>query len=254
MTSVWQSWLGKYYTPFSCSVAIKRIYINVPMAIFVPLTAAFTNQKTMMHGVRSTSITLRRVGTSKGRGKHKRGQRRHCKARDTARCRIRQSGARHRGAPDRDAPDTTGRQTGMRILIEINRGTWTEVWGNRLVLCFVERWEGPRRVPQAGTVSPQHWRLAGGSLESPSMETPLSTWRRWQPPAPFLRQPQPVIPTKKNTSQRTQKHADSIYTDDPSEETRQAVRRAENIARKVCMASIFPEWLTDWKNKGERAV
>lgn len=84
-------------------MAIKRIYINVPMAIFVPLTAAFTNQKTMMHGVRSTSITLRRVGTSKGRGKHKRG---HCKARDTARRRTRQS-ALHRGALDRDAPDTT---------------------------------------------------------------------------------------------------------------------------------------------------
>lgn len=75
------------------------------MAIFVPLTAAFTNQKTMMHGVRSTSITLRRVGTSKGRGKHK--QRRHCKARDTARRRTRQS-ALHRGALDWDAPDTTG--------------------------------------------------------------------------------------------------------------------------------------------------
>lgn len=87
-------------------MAIKRIYINVPMAIFVPLTAAFTNQKTMMHGVRSTSITLRRVGTSKGRGKHKRGQRRHCKAQDTARRRTWQS-ALHLGALDRDAPDTT---------------------------------------------------------------------------------------------------------------------------------------------------
>lgn len=93
------------------------------MAIFVPLTAAFTNQKTMMQGVRFTSITLRRVGTSKGRGKHKRGQRRHCKAQDTARRRTWQS-ALHLRALDRDAPDTTGgRQTGMRILIEINRGT-----------------------------------------------------------------------------------------------------------------------------------
>lgn len=35
------------YTLFSCSVAIRerRIYINVPMAVLVPLTAAFINQK-----------------------------------------------------------------------------------------------------------------------------------------------------------------------------------------------------------------
>lgn len=45
-------------------MAIKHIYINVPMAVFVPLTAAFTNQRQVMHrGVRSTGITLRRVGT-----------------------------------------------------------------------------------------------------------------------------------------------------------------------------------------------
>lgn len=35
------------YTLFSCSVEIRerRIYINVPMAVLVPLTAAFINQK-----------------------------------------------------------------------------------------------------------------------------------------------------------------------------------------------------------------
>lgn len=91
-----------------------------------------------------------------------------------------------RGAGQGCARHHGGRQTGMRILIEINRGTWTEVWGNRLVLCFVERWEGPRRVPQAGTVSPQHWRLAGGSLGSPSMETPLSTMAEMAAPCTFL--------------------------------------------------------------------
>lgn len=50
------------------------------MAVFVPLTAAFTNQKTV-HGVRSASVTLKKGGDEQAgwggeRGKNAKGNQR----------------------------------------------------------------------------------------------------------------------------------------------------------------------------------
>lgn len=48
----------------------RRIYINVPMAVLVPFTATFTNQKAKAE-LRCTGITLQRGGEDRGEGRER---------------------------------------------------------------------------------------------------------------------------------------------------------------------------------------